>query len=47
MPAAAVALLVRGITRVRPRFGSLVMAGVFLSGSVLAVVLFVAYPQAV
>ncbi|WP_159085873.1 serine/threonine-protein kinase [Aeromicrobium chenweiae] len=47
MPAAAAALALRGISRLRPRFGALFMAAVYLAGAVLAIVLFVAYPQAV
>ncbi|MET0766052.1 MAG: serine/threonine-protein kinase [Aeromicrobium sp.] len=46
MPAAALVLALRGASRLRPRFGSLFMAMVYLAAAVLAVVLFLAYPQA-
>lgn len=46
MPAAAVVLVVRGISRLRLRFGSLMMAMVHLVGAAMAVILFVAYPLA-
>lgn len=47
MPAAALALTVRGITRLRLRFGSLFMAMIYFGGAVLAIILFVLYPQAI
>jgi hypothetical protein len=47
MPAAAVALVVRGMSRLRLRFGSLVMAMMHLAGAGLAAALFVAYPLAI
>ncbi|MRK01413.1 protein kinase [Aeromicrobium sp. S22] len=47
MPAAAVALALRGITRLRPRLGAMFMSAVYLGAAVLAIVLFVAYPQVV
>ncbi len=46
MPAAAVALVLRGMSRLRLRFGSLMMAMIHLAGAGLAAVLFVAYPLA-
>ena len=46
MPAAAMLLVVRGISRLRLRFGSLLMAMMHLTGAGLAAVLFVAYPLA-
>ena len=46
MPAAAMLLVVRGISRLRLRFGSLLMAMMHLTGATLAAVLFVAYPLA-
>jgi len=46
MPAAAVALVLRGVSRLRLRFGSLLMAMVHLGGAGAAAVLFVAYPLA-
>jgi hypothetical protein len=46
MPAAAMLLVIRGISRLRLRFGSLLMAMMHLSGAGLAAVLFVAYPLA-
>jgi hypothetical protein len=47
MPAAAVALVMRGISRLRLRLGSLMMAMIHLAGAGLAAVLFVAYPLAI
>jgi tRNA A-37 threonylcarbamoyl transferase component Bud32 len=47
MPLAAVALAIRGLTRLRPRLGSLLMATIHLGAAVLAIVLFLAYPQAI
>jgi serine/threonine protein kinase len=47
MPAAALLLALRGMLRLRPRFGALFMAMVYLTAAVLAVVLFVAYPRAI
>ncbi len=46
MPAAAALLVVRGISRLRLRFGSLLMAMMHLAAAGLAAVLFVAYPLA-
>lgn len=46
MPAAAVALVVRGVARLRLRFGSLLMAMIHLGGAAMAAMLFVAYPYA-
>jgi hypothetical protein len=47
MPAAAVALVVRAVSRLRLRFGSLMMAMIHLGGAGMAAVLFVAYPLAI
>lgn len=47
MPAAAVVLVVRGVSRIRLRFGSLMMAMIHLAGAAMAVVLFIAYPHAI
>jgi hypothetical protein len=47
MPAAAVALVLRGVSRLRLRFGSLMMAMIHLAGAGLAAALFVAYPLAI
>ncbi|MEV7396686.1 serine/threonine-protein kinase [Aeromicrobium sp. NPDC092404] len=47
MPAAVVVLVMRGVTRLRLRFGSLLMAMMHLGGAGLAAVLFVAYPFAI
>lgn len=46
MPLATVFLAVRSITRVRLRFGSVLMATIYLAGACLATVLFIAYPHA-
>lgn len=46
MPAAVVLLMLRGVSRLRLRFGSLVMAMIHLAGAGTAAVLFVAYPLA-
>jgi serine/threonine protein kinase len=47
MPAAAVVLVMRGVSRLRLRFGSLMMAMIHLAGAGLAAALFVAYPLAI
>jgi tRNA A-37 threonylcarbamoyl transferase component Bud32 len=47
MPAAAVALVLRGMSRLRLRFGSLMMAMMHLAGAGLAAALFIAYPLAI
>jgi len=46
MPAAAVALVIRGVSRLRMRLGSLLLAMVHLGGAGAAAILFVAYPLA-
>lgn len=46
MPLATLVLVLRSVTRLRLRFGSMFMAMVYLAGAALAVVLFIAYPNA-
>ncbi|MFI5428238.1 hypothetical protein [Aeromicrobium sp. UC242_57] len=46
MPLAAVGLALRSVSRVRLRFGSMLMATIYLAGAALAAILFVAYPYA-
>jgi hypothetical protein len=47
MPVAAVALVVRGVSRLRLHFGSLLMAMVHLGGAGVAAILFATYPLAI
>ena len=47
MPAAAVTLVLRGVSRLRLRLGSLMLAMIHLAAAALAVMLFVAYPHAI
>jgi hypothetical protein len=44
MPLACVALGLRSVTRLRPRFGALVKSMIYALGAGLAAGLFVAYP---
>lgn len=46
MPAAVVVLVLRGVSRLRLRLGSMLMAMIHLAGAGLAAVLFVVYPLA-
>lgn len=46
MPLAALVLGLRSVTGLRPRFGSVFMALIYLSTACLATVLFIAYPHA-
>lgn len=46
MPLAALVLALRSVTRLRPRFGAVIMAMTYLGAACLATVLFIAYPHA-